>query len=139
MPYSFTIDSDRGVLLLRAEAEINDREAIAVARQIASDPQFHRGLRFFTDLRPVTRNSLTGESLVQIVKILKLDSGPRRVVVVGNVTNYGVCRMYQTYCDMYGVSGPEIFWSGKEALAYLNEGASPEKVVQLDMGDRVTA
>lgn len=129
----FTIDSDRDVLFIRTEAEINDREAVALAREIASDPKFHRDLRIFTDLGSVTRNGLTGDSLAQIVKILKLAPGSRRVIVVGNVTNYGVCRMYQTYCDMYGVTGPEIFWSSREALAHLNEGVSPEKVFQLDM------
>ncbi len=139
MPYTFAIDSDKGVLFVWAEGAISDREAIAVARDIASAPRYDPGFRSFADFTLVTRNGLTAESLGQIGTILKPVSGPRRAAVVGNVTNFGVCRMYQTYCEINGVSGPEIFWSRREALAYLNEGAHPEKVVQLDLTDTVIA
>ena len=66
----------------------------------------------------------------QIGKILKLTSGPRRALVVGNLANYGVGRMYQAYCEISGVSSPEIFWKRNDALAYLNEGTAPGKGIR---------
>jgi hypothetical protein len=127
MPFRYTIDPEKEMLLVVAEGAINDRASISLAYGIAADPKYHPGFRMLTDLTQVTRNGLTQVSLAQIGKILKLTSGPRRVLVVGNLANYGVGRMYQTYCEINGVDAPEIFWKRDDALAYLNEGTTPGK------------
>lgn len=128
MPFRYTIDQDKELLVVVAEGAINDHASISLAQGIAADPKYHSGLRMFTDFTQVTRNGLTQESLGQIGRILKLVAGPRRVLVIGNIANYGVGRMYQTYCELNGLSGPEIFWNRDDALTYLNEGATPGKI-----------
>jgi hypothetical protein len=139
MPYTYTVDSKKDVLFIRAEGKIDDQETISLACSIASNVKYHPGMRSFTDLTEVTRNGLSRESLAQIGKILRFSPRARRVIVAGNATNYGVSRMYQTYCDINGVPSPEIFRTREEALAYLNEGVPPDKVFQagLNAGEPV--
>jgi hypothetical protein len=131
MPCTYTIDTDRDVVFLRAEGEFGDQELISLSRQIAADPRYHSEVRFFTDLTQVTNNQLSAESLSYIPTILKHSPKARcAIFFTWKLWDFGTFRMYEAYCSIKGFSVPRSFHCREEALAYLNEGMPPEKVIE---------
>ena len=130
MPYTYTIDSDRDVVLVRAEGEITDEELISLSRKISSDPHYHSDCRFFYDYSQVTPDELSSMALWHKAIIIKFPSNPRRAILAGSAADAGVFRMYETRCKLANIEAPRVFLNRKKALDYLNEGVPPEKVIQ---------
>ena len=129
VPYTYKIDTDQDIVHLRAEGTITDSESVSVSRAIASDPQCHPGIRVFSDYSGVTRNDLSAVSMRLVTDILKPSSTARHGVLVRRLTDFGVVRMYQAFCDMHEKNFPCPFYSREEVLAYLNHGVSSGKVI----------
>jgi hypothetical protein len=130
MPCSYTIDTTREVVLLRAEGILADEELNSLCRDIADDSGYRPEFRFFCDLTQVTKNRLSANSLGHIPKILKHSPQARCVILfTWRLLDFGMFRMYEAYCMVSGFSVPRCFHSREEALACLNEGVPQEKFV----------
>jgi hypothetical protein len=130
MPCSYTIDRERELVCVFAEGVFTDEEIVAVSRQVAVDPQYNCEYRFFCDFRAVAENLTTAKSMSLVPRILK--HAPRaRCVILFRWTwvNFGMFRMYSAYCAVYGFSVPRCFHDHEKALAFLNDGAAPEKAL----------
>jgi hypothetical protein len=131
MPLTYTIDSDRDVVFVRAEGKITDGDQISLARKISSDPKYHPSIRFFSDYTQVTQNALSPAALRQTPTIFKFSPTSRRATLVpARESESSVFLMYHAYCDIKNVSQPHVFRDRRKALDYLNEGVPPEKVIQ---------
>ena len=129
MPYTYKIDAYQDVVHVRAEGVIADSEFVSISRSIASDPQYHPGIRVFSDYSGVTRNDLSAVSARLVTEILRPSSIARHGVLVRSLVDFGMVRMYQAFCDMHESSFPCPFYSREEVLAYLNHGVSSGMVI----------
>jgi hypothetical protein len=129
MPYAYTIDSDRDAVLVRVEGVHGDSEALVLVRELVSDVKYHRGMRVLVDFTGLTQNNVSSSGLREVVAVLKPAPDSRRAFLVGNLTDFGISRMYQAFCELNGFHSPEIFRTRKEAVDFLNEGFPPEKKI----------
>jgi hypothetical protein len=129
MPCTYAIDSDREVVVIRAEGVFTDQELLALSRKIAADLRYHSEYRFFCDFTQVTRNRLSADSLGYVPTLLKHSPASRCVILFAKkLLDLGMFRMYEAYCSIKGTSLPQGFHERGKALACLNEGVPPGKM-----------
>jgi hypothetical protein len=131
MPCCYTIDKDRELVILVADGVFTDDEMIDASRKVAGDPKYRHEFRFFCDFVRVSENRTTSRSMSQIPALLKHSTESRCVILFHwTLLNYGMFRMYETYCAVNGFCAPHCFHDREKALAFLNEGMAPEKVMK---------
>lgn len=130
MPCTYSIDSERDVVLVQGEGILTDQELIAMSRAVSRDPKFHPNIRFFCDFTRVEKNRLSSKCLSQVPEIMRHSPKARCVILFTNkLLDIGMFRVYEAYCDIMKKGAPRGFHSREDALACLNEGLPPEKHV----------
>ena len=127
MPYSYTIDDHLFCVFAKGDGVLSRSEYLATLRKGYSDSLFHPEMRSLSDLTGVTHNELDSETLRVSAELSRFSPNSRRAIIVSRSLDYGVSRMYESYCMVQNKLSPYIFYSRAEALTYLNEGFPPEK------------
>ena len=132
MPCCYTIDEDKELVVLVADGVFTDDEMIAVSRKVAGDPKYRHEFRFFCDFVRVSENRTTSRSMREIPTLLRHSNKSRCVILFRRtLLNYGMFRMYETFCAINGFCVPHCFHDREKALAFLNENVAPEKVAEM--------
>ncbi len=130
MPFSYTIDTALDVAFLQAKGTITDEELLSVIRDLNSDSRFCPDYRLLSDYTEVTQDDLTSNSIARVASMSRFSKGTRRAILVNRLTEFGMARMYQSYCSVHGRLPSTIFRNRTEALQYLNDGFPPEKHIK---------
>ncbi len=102
MPYSISIDSDLGLVLVKAEGVFTTHDLMESREQVQSDPRYRPGFNHLADLRQVTRfEPGTGDIRVRTQR----DFGDRQLddsliaIVADNDYIFGMARIYESLMD----------------------------------------
>ncbi len=93
MSIGYSLDSETGVVFLRAWGQLTDAELRALSEALATDPRFRPEFRVVADLRPITRDSVSPQFLRQGFRSA-FHPTARRAVVVAAPEPYGMARLY---------------------------------------------
>jgi hypothetical protein len=131
MAISFKIDAERDVLFITASGHVTDGESIAAAREMASAPHYHPDIRVFHDSTNVTKNEVTSEGIIGVLRIMKYSAKARRVMLLpkGGL-HFGLARMMQAYSEIGDHNPPHLFHDRKEAIEFSNQGLGFEKAIE---------
>ena len=118
MPASYTIDHADRVVRTDSWGILTDSEILDLYARLAADPEFDPAYKQLCDLHKVAQIAASSETLRELANASIFDKGTRRAIVVANDLDYGLARMFQTYCDLAGVA-IEIFREREAAVAWL--------------------
>ena len=120
MPISYTVDSDRGMVLVTWQGDVTEEEYRAHLREMLRDPEALRTGKCLADVRQA--NVLM--SGAQLNAVANTEAIPRlagrqwkTAVVVSSTVNYGVARQYEILSD--SESSDRVFREFAAALAWL--------------------
>jgi len=122
MPFSCQINAKANFAHLHGVGVVTDQEFLDVVDRLYADPHFNPKMRTLMDLRDVSDNQITLESLEKTAKVSRIHPKTRRAIIVGTTTDFHLAREHQTLLSMHSKSRPRLFHSAQEALDYLNEG-----------------
>ena len=123
MPISYTIDTERKLILTKAWGALSDQDLLNHKAALSRDPAFQPGMRELSDVRSIERLDVTSRGVRAMVAHDDTQPGPggphRMALVVPNDEVFGMARMYQT---MGGADKPiRIFRDIAIAEAWLLE------------------
>ena len=127
MPYSYSIDTGLQTIFVTAEGKITDTELLTVIRAFNSDTRFHPDMRLLADYTRVTENRLSSEGMMECARLSKFSPESRRIVLVTGNVEFGMFRVYESYCLVGGKTTPAVVRDRAQALEFLNVGVPPEK------------
>jgi hypothetical protein len=130
MPFEYRIDKDLGVVFFAALDPITDDELIASVTAVNADPLFDPEMRLLADYSAVTLGNISSRSMQECGRINRFSRNARAAIVLKNVFQYGMYRMFSTYSSLSDNPVPQGFMSRAEAVAHLNEGLAPEKQIR---------
>lgn len=107
MPFAFTIELSRRLVLSRGWGVLTDRELVAHVRALAADPRFRPDLHQLCDFVDVTDVKVTAAGVREMTGLNPFGAGARRALAVSSDVAYGMARMYQI---MRG-DAPDEVWS----------------------------
>jgi hypothetical protein len=100
MPISYTVDSDKGRVVVRFTGTVRDQDLFTTCHELYGDPRHRIGMPELTDCRVLQRAEFTGAGLRVLARMTatKLDPAqqPWKVAVVApQSVVYGLARMYE--------------------------------------------
>ena len=133
MPWEYSVDSTRDAILTQAYGVVTDDELRAGLAAVFTDPRVHPDFRVFADYSGATNILVTVDTMVFAAqnRLKILSSQARHAFFAPSTLAYGLARMFQYYAEYHSpMAGPvEVFRGRPEALAWLNEGVPPEKLL----------
>lgn len=133
MPLSYLIDTPNRIVFSRAWGVLSDREIIAHAAALKSDPNFDRGLRQVGSFLAVNALLLTSAAIRAVAQDNPFPRDARRAFVVPSDEAYGLARMFALYLDadpkqfeIFRALEPAMEWVGRE-LAEPWPSTTPDK------------
>lgn len=124
--WKYTIDKALGAVFTEAAGILTEVELVAGVRALYEDPQFHPDFRGLFDYTRVTTNEISSERMASMAAMRKYSANARTAFLVTGQLSYGLGRVYQSWIDEGQVM---VTYNRAEALAWLNEGVPPEKVL----------
>jgi hypothetical protein len=118
MPTSYQVDPVQRLVHSRSWGTLTDAEVVDLYRRLATEPEFEPTFRQLCDLREVTRLATSTTTLRDLARSSVFAPGARRAFVVGSDVNYGIARMFQTYCELAGLE-VNVFRDEPSATAWL--------------------
>lgn len=123
MPWSYTIDPDRNVVMTKAVGIVTEDDLRLGAAKGYADPRFHPDLRAFLDYTDVTDWRVSTNFLTRMAANRRFSEKSKTAILAVGLLNFGMSRAYQAFADKGQV---QIFTDRAEAVAWLNEGYPPE-------------
>jgi len=99
MPGVYHIDTDRGVIFIRAWGTLTDAEVADLGIAVRADPRFRTDYRRIEDLRSVTTFAVTTGFAEEAARLHQIYAPPRRVFVVTSDLAFGMARMLGLLAD----------------------------------------
>ena len=124
MPWAYTIDTKRDVLLGTATGILTGEELKAGVHRATHDPNFHPDMRIFLDYCAVVKFGFSVDTMEVMADHQVYSSKSRRAFLV--TTGFAVS-IFQMYQSMVTAGLVQVFTDRTAALAWLNEGMPPEK------------
>ena len=118
MPTSYQLDAVQRLVCSRSWGVLTDAEVVDLYRRLAAEPEFEPTFRQLCDLREVTRLATSTPALRDLAQSSVFAAGARRAVVVGSDLDYGIARMFQTFCELAGAE-VSVFRDRPSAVAWL--------------------
>lgn len=120
VPFSYSIDPSRRLLLTRAFGVLSDADILSGAAQLLADPAFDPTFNELMDLREVADVAMSHATMAGVAGRSILKTGVRRAFLTQNEMQFGMARMFSTLSATRGHLW-RIFRSCDEALAWLSE------------------
>ena len=118
MPTSYSIDHTDRVVRTDSWGVLTDAEIFDFYARLTADPEFNPGYKHLCDFTRVTQVAASSEALRELANALIFDKSTRRALVVKGDRDYGLARMFQTYCELAGIA-VEVFRDREAAVAWL--------------------
>jgi len=129
MPVYYSIDAKREVIFFRAEGVVTKKELFATFRALFSDPLFHSDLRFFADMTTMQEGRFSYIDVWGAVSITRFSAKARRAFLLKSDLSDRFYRVLKESVAFHGKGAPREFHDRRKALAWLNQGVPPEKVL----------
>ena len=126
MPWSYSIDTNRGVIFTKATGTITEADLVAETRAVYQDPEFRSDLNVFHDYSEVADLILSCEFLAAMAENRRFSKNSKTAIWAPGPLSYGLGHIFQVYAHHGSVV---VFHDRNEALAWLNEGVPPEKAI----------
>ncbi|MEO7084953.1 MAG: hypothetical protein ABI442_13840 [Gemmatimonadaceae bacterium] len=120
MPFSYSIDSSRRLLLTKAWGILSDADILAGAAEVRGDPGFDPTYSEIMDLCDVADIAMSPSIMAGIAGRSIFKPGVRRAFVTQNEMQFGMARMFATFGASRGHQW-RVFRSTEDALLWLNE------------------
>jgi hypothetical protein len=127
MPADFIIDLERGVVFTKAVGDLVPADMWGHRERLLAHPDFRPELNQLMDLRDCSPTLLTAEQLLQLARPRVYSVASRRALLVSSDLQYGLSRMFETYCELEGETFTRVFRSEQEALDFLGITAVPPR------------
>ena len=118
MPTSYQLDLRQQLVRSRYWDVLTDADIVSHYQRLGADPDFRPSFRQLCDLRDVSRIAAHTETLRDLANNSIFAPDARRAVVVSGDLDYGLARMFQTFCELAG-SQVEVFRDEPSAQAWL--------------------
>lgn len=99
MPCAYHIDTERGVVFIRAWGVLRDQEVTATGRALRADSRFDPEYTRLENLVEVTEFSLSTALVQSVARMHEMSPPPRRAFVVGSDLAFGMIRMLELYAN----------------------------------------
>lgn len=121
MPIGFTIDAERGRVLIEAEGALTFTDLKAVQMGMHAHPDYRPHFDLLSDLRRASTNELSADQLRALIanSALSQAGGARRVIVVSGGVDFGMAGMFQALAEASDQHAA-IFTDLDEARAWLD-------------------
>lgn len=128
MPFEYTIDLPRSIVLSRGWGALTDGELVAHARALAVDPRFKPHFRQICSFLEVSDVQVTAAGIREMTLLNPFGAGARRALVVKSDVAFGMARMYQIMRDD-SPDEVEIFRDLDRALEWLRLADAKEALL----------
>lgn len=118
MPYSYLIDTQRGIVFSRIWGVLTDEEVLSHATGLKEDPRFSPGLKQVIDFRELTDMQLTTHGLRKLAHLNPFHPDAKRAFVVDTDEALALSRAFWTYTEA-GVDGYTLFRSLEPAMEFV--------------------
>ena len=126
MSWTYTIDTERKVLLGTAAGILEAEELQTGVATATRDPRFHPDMRIFLDYRAVTELRFSIDTMEMMARNRVYSAKSRRAFLVPTAIDAGFFQYYRAIVETGRV---EVFTDRAQALAWLNQGVRPEMVL----------
>lgn len=126
VPWSYTIDTDKGVVFTTGTGNLTDQETYSGVMKLYADPLFRSDLRGLFDYRGVETVKVSSEMMTKLADKRAYSENSRTAFLVKDALGFGLLRVYQSWIAKGFV---KIYYDRAEAVAWLNEGVAPDKVI----------
>ena len=126
MSWQYTIDRERDVVLITATGVLTADDLLTGVAKATRDPDFHPDIRILIDYLAVTDLKFSARTVETMAGYRIYSAKSRRAFLVTAGFAAGIFEYYRTYVTAEQM---EVFLNRAPALAWLNEGMPPEKVI----------
>lgn len=102
MPHSYTIDTRRGLMCLRASGVLTIGELLEARERAASEPEFDRSFPTLIDLRDVTRFERDRAVIRRLAERPMLDHRTMLAILPPTSQPYGLANLFAAYARIRG-------------------------------------
>ncbi|MBI5690168.1 MAG: hypothetical protein HZC55_08710 [Verrucomicrobia bacterium] len=127
MPWSYAIDAERDLLLVKATGVFSDLDLQAMRTMTTRDPRFHPGIRALFDYLGVSQSAVTYTAVVSWPMGQLYGPASRRAILIGGGLHEKIAAVFRDSIETDRHGRVLVTRSRDEAVAWLNEGVSPEK------------
>lgn len=127
MPWTYTFDSTRDVLIGTATGILTAEELKTGVMAVTHDPRFHPDIRIFLDYYAVTELALSAHTMEELAKIRVYSAKSRRAFLVSSAL---FAAFFGYYRNIVQAGRVEVFTDRATALAWLNEGFPTGKHIE---------
>lgn len=121
MPISYKIDKKRRFVLSTISGEITYAEALAHQRDLAADRDFDPTFAHVSDYTYGSLAKISAEEVRQFAQRSIFSPEARRAMIIPNMADYGLGRMYETLRGLAGQTGVRAFRTLEEAMDWLSD------------------
>ncbi|MEJ2663496.1 MAG: hypothetical protein P8107_05530 [Spirochaetia bacterium] len=121
MPVEFSVNTEKNLVHIKVTGLANTEELLNCFTEVMSHPDFHSGMKTFTDLRQAA-HFVKPEDVRKIAGLLtrniKRIKGGKAAAVVSKEVSFGMARMLQMYTERVPFK-IEVFYEADRALQWL--------------------
>lgn len=121
MPTFYKIDKGRRFVLSTLSGEVTYAEMVAHQRSLSADRDFDPTFSQIVDCTYATLDKISYEDVIKLAQRSIFSPDARRALILPNLTDYSLGRMYQTLRGLEGQSGVRAFLTLEEALDWIAE------------------
>ena len=116
MPYEYTIDVERRLIITRWWGDLTDQDMFDHRRQLGKDPRFNPEFSVLLDMSDATSDTgLTVAALKDIAQRPSLYGRIRRAVIAPRKTLFWFARLFDNYREMAGGKEQSRVFTDREA------------------------
>ena len=119
MPASYKIDKERRFVLSTISGEITYAEMVAHQRSLSADPDFDPDFSQIGDFTYATLAKISPEEVIKFAQRSIFSPHARRAMILPNLADYGLGRMYETLRGLEGQTGVRAFLTLEEAMDWI--------------------
>lgn len=119
MPTFYKIDKKRRFVLSTVSGEVTYAEVLAHQRSLSADRDFDPTFSHIGDFTYASLAKLSSEEVIKLAQRSIFSPDARRALIIPNLADYELGRMYETLRGLEGQTGTRAFRTLEEALDWI--------------------
>lgn len=119
MPTFYKIDKERRFVLSTASGEVTYAEMVAHQRDLSADRDFDPTFAHIADFTYARLAKISSEEVLQFAQRSIFSPDARRAMILADLTDYGLGRMYEMLRGLEGQTGVRAFRTLEEAMDWI--------------------